>query len=112
MIKSIVKRRIAIGVAGSMAIVLVTIIGGQVVKLLWNWLLPDLFGVPAVTFWQALGLLVLSRILFGSFGRHGGRRWRMNDEDREVLRKRLRERWGSPPEHPPGRGGQAPSATL
>jgi hypothetical protein len=104
-IRNIVARRIAIGVAGSIAIVLFTFIGGSVVKLLWNWLLPPLFGLPAVSFWQALGLLVLSRILFGGFGRHGRRSWRMKDEDRERIRQRVRERWGvEPPQRPAGDG--------
>jgi hypothetical protein len=102
---SIVKRRIAIGVAGSLAIVLFTFIGGEAVKLLWNRLLPPLFGWPAVTFWQALGLLVLSRILFGGFGRHGGRGWRMKDEDRERIRQRVRERYGFEPPRRPADGG-------
>lgn len=43
-----------------------------VVMLLWNWLMPLLFGLVVISFWQALGLLVLCRILFGSFG--GGHR--------------------------------------
>ena len=33
---------------------------------LWNGLLPDMFGLPAVTFWQALGLCLLARFLFGA----------------------------------------------
>ncbi len=44
-------------------------IGGYTVQSLWNWLLPSLFGWRAITFWQAIGLLVLSRILFGRIGR-------------------------------------------
>jgi hypothetical protein len=43
-------------------------IGGQVVMYLWNAILPDLFGLRTITFWQALGLLALCRILFGGFG--------------------------------------------
>jgi len=39
-----------------------------VVMLLWNWLMPSLFGLTVVSFWQALGLLVLCRILFGGLG--------------------------------------------
>jgi hypothetical protein len=39
---------------------------------LWNWLLPDIFGLRRVTFWEALGLLALSRILFGGFSQGGG----------------------------------------
>lgn len=43
-----------------------------VVMVLWNWLLPTLFGLTIITFWQALGILVLSKILFGgSWGKRG-----------------------------------------
>ena len=38
-----------------------------VIMLLWNWLMPTIFGLGVVNFWQALGLFVLSRILFGGF---------------------------------------------
>ena len=41
------------------------------VMVLWNALLPDLFSFPAIRFWQALGLLVLCRVLFGIGGFHG-----------------------------------------
>ena len=58
-----------------------------IVMLLWNWLAPVLFHLPAITLVQALGLLVLSRILFGSFG--GGHRG-----PRHHWRRRMRERWG------------------
>lgn len=44
-----------------------------VVMLLWNWLMPILFGLSIITFWQALGILILSKILFGAhFGKRGG----------------------------------------
>ena len=39
-----------------------------IVMLLWNALLPDIFGIVSINFWQALGLLVLARILFGGIG--------------------------------------------
>ncbi|MDR3329393.1 MAG: hypothetical protein LBS63_04725 [Prevotellaceae bacterium] len=42
------------------------------VMLLWNALVPSIFGFAAIGFWQALGLLFLARILFGGMG--GGRR--------------------------------------
>ena len=37
---------------------------------LWNWLMPELFNLAIINYWQALGLLVLSKILFSGF-RHG-----------------------------------------
>jgi len=83
-------------------------IGGQVVMLLWNWLLPTIFGWRQITFWQALGLLALCRILFGGLGggggsRHGMRRRmaercdRMSPEERERLAEKLHGRWGHGP---------------
>jgi hypothetical protein len=72
-----------------------------VVRGLWNWLMPALFGWHLITFWQALGVLVLSKILFGGFrGRPGaGMYWRgrmmerwekMTPEEREKFRAGLR----------------------
>ena len=75
---------------------------GFVVKGLWNVLIPPIFGWHTITFWQALGLLLLSKILFGGFHRHGGRdhgRWKqrmkdrweqMTPEEREKFRKGMR----------------------
>jgi hypothetical protein len=40
---------------------------GAVTTGLWNLLMPAIFGLPAIGFWQALGLLLLGRILFGGF---------------------------------------------
>ena len=87
------------------ALVIFIAIGGEVVMHLWNWLLPALFGVRTITFWQALGLLALCRILFGGHGFHGGDRshwgrWRGDDrqcmtpEEREKLRQDLGSRCG------------------
>lgn len=82
-------------------------IGGAVVMLLWNWLLPSLFSVRLITFWQALGILLLCRILFGRFGFRNRRPdWRrrfdercdhMTPEERDQFRQRMRERWGLGP---------------
>ncbi len=45
---------------------------GFIVMLLWNWLMPDIFGLPTISYWQAWGLVLLSHILFKS---SAGRRW-------------------------------------
>lgn len=85
---------------------------GYITMLLWNWLVPSLFSGPVITFWQALGLLVLSKILFGSFGggKHGkcgcgdGSHWKsryyqkmsgMSPEDRERFKAKMKEKWCS-----------------
>jgi hypothetical protein len=88
--------------------VLFIALGGEVVQRLWNWLLPPLFGVREITFWQALGVLALSRILFGGFGfqssGRSGFRGRMRErydamtpEERERFRQKMRARWGFDP---------------
>ena len=68
------------------------IVVGLVMQL-WNWLMPALFtGARTIDYWQALGLIVLSRVLFGRGG--GGRHWRarrrwhhMNAEQREKFQQ-------------------------
>lgn len=86
---------------------------GGVVMALWNAILPAVLGVKAITFLQTLGILVLSKILFGGFGRRGGwqggrrHQWRnnmkekwskMTSEERERFKaewsNRCRGRWG------------------
>ncbi len=47
---------------------------GFVVKWLWNALMPVIFGLTAITYWQAVGIVILSRLVFGSFGGHHGHR--------------------------------------
>ena len=102
------RRWFWIAPAAILGIVLVTFIGGEVVKLLWNWLLPPLFGWREITFWQGFGLLALCRILFGGFGGHRSyrssirrrvaERWeRMTPEERERLRQGMRGRCGMGP---------------
>ena len=89
------RRLIFIAPLAIRGIALLIGIGGEVVRLLWNWLLPPLFGWREVTFWQALGLLALCRILFGGFGGHGFSRSRhMSAEERQRFRQRIRERCG------------------
>ena len=80
--------------AAILGIALFTFIGGELVKQLWNWLLPPLFGWPQLTFWQALGMLALCRILFGGFGRHGSHRSNMTPEQRARFRQGMRRRFG------------------
>ena len=72
-------------------------VGGGLVMLLWNWLMPSIFGWRAVTFWQALGLLALCRILFGGVGRHHFQRPSWSPEARSRFRAAIRHRFGLDP---------------
>lgn len=63
---------------------------GCIVMLLWNWLMPSIFGLPSICFWQAVGLLLLCKILFGSIGGghpHGHHHGMCGEHNK------LRERW-------------------
>ncbi len=111
------RRMIFIAPLAIVGILLFVTIGGAVVQFLWNWLLPPLFGWPALTFWQALALLALCRILFGGVAARGARpgyamrgairrrvaqrfaaRWEtMTPEERERVRERMRARCGFDP---------------
>ena len=71
-ISQTIAKKIAIGFALLFGFLFFVLFGGIVVQWLWNWLLPDIFGLRRVTFWEALGLLALCRILFGGFGKSGG----------------------------------------
>ncbi len=92
---------------GKFAVLGVLAVGlfGWVTMSLWNWLVPALFGGPMVTFWQALGLLVLSKILFWGMGKghHQGGPWKhyywrrkwngMTPEERESFKDKMKEKW-------------------
>ncbi len=86
--------------------IVITAALGYVVMLLWNNVLTAVVtSVSVITFWQALGLLILSKILFGGFkggwGGHRGGHWKhemkekwqgMSDEEREKIKKEWRDR--------------------
>jgi len=81
---------------------------GGVVMLLWNGILPTVLGISTITFWQAVGILVLSKILFAGF--KGNRcnsdhykerfKWRekwmnMSPEEKEKMKTEWKNRCGS-----------------
>ena len=46
----------------------VFILVAYLIMWLWNWLMPELFSLPTIGFWQALGVFVLAKIIFGFGG--------------------------------------------
>lgn len=109
---------------GIVFVALMVALFGTVTMLLWNWLVPALFNGPVVTFPQAIGLLLLTKILFwsvGKGGRHpghwgGGSHWKshlkekwstMTPEEREKLKEKIRGKWCGPKSDE-----EKPSATV
>ena len=105
-----VKSAKLVGIIAVMLLIL-----GLIVMALWNALVPALFNGPALSFWQAVGLLILSHILLRGWGpwRHGNgwrrERWRhrfeeklaaMTPEEREKFREEWRRRCGKYPDEP------------
>jgi len=83
------RKKLWIAPLAILAMALFVWIGGEVVMHLWNWLLPALFGWRLITFWQAVGLLVLCRVLFGRWGGRGG----VRSNVRRRIAERMDERW-------------------
>ena len=52
-------------IASIILITLICFLSGWVTMLLWNWLVPVIFGLGTITFWQALGLIILIKLVFG-----------------------------------------------
>jgi Ca2+/H+ antiporter, TMEM165/GDT1 family len=99
------ERRILRGVKIAMLALVLGAALSFVVMSLWNWLMPVLFGLHRIGFWQALGMLLLAKILFGGFRgpRGGNMHWRgrmmerwaeMTPEEREKFKKGMKGRCG------------------
>ena len=86
----------------SMVVLFVGVAGG-VVMFLWNTIIPDVTGWKPLTFWQAVGILILFKILFGGIGQGSGRHHRRRSRWREMRhkwknmnpaeRKEMKEKW-------------------
>ncbi len=54
-------------ILGALAAAGFAFVFGYFVMLLWNWLMPMIFGLTTLTFWQAAGIVLLARLIFGGF---------------------------------------------
>jgi len=103
------KRRFKFVIGAPIAVAAILLLVSYVVMLLWNYLIPGIFGYSVITFWQAMGLFVLCKLLFGFGGGRGcgpfggGRapwmRWKMKErlanmtpEEREEFKQKMKER--------------------
>ena len=60
-----------------------------IVMRLWNGILPDVIGVKVISFWQAMGILVLSKILFSGFGGFAQKK----EQFRNRFRQKMLDKW-------------------
>jgi Ca2+/H+ antiporter, TMEM165/GDT1 family len=89
----------------ALIVIVACVVFGFVVQGLWNVLLPKIFGLHTITFWQGLGIFVLCKVLFGGPRPGGGFSWRrrmrerwesMTPEQRDKYRQAFEERCGHP----------------
>ena len=87
-----IAQKILLGIGIGILVAGAIFLFGLVTKLLWNWLMPEIFGLPRLTYWQAWGLLILSCILFKGLGsgESGGRRDRKR---KRHLRRYMQKDW-------------------
>jgi hypothetical protein len=91
--------------------VLMVVLLGSVTQFLWNFIMPEIFGLPVINFWQGLAMFVLAKLIFG-FGGGGRNKWRhyrghqwrrewaekyskLSPEERERFKQKLKDKWCS-----------------
>ena len=71
---------------------------GWIIMLLWNWLMPEIFGLGTITYWQGFGIFFLAKIIFGFGGEHTSESNKSKKKDRPIrdeiskeIRKEIRK---------------------
>jgi hypothetical protein len=82
-----IARIVGFTIMGILFASLFALVFGFLVKILWNWLMPAIFGLGKISYWQAFGLLILAKMLFGSFGPHH------DHHQKDHFHKRVDARW-------------------
>jgi hypothetical protein len=94
-------RIIGMIIFGLVSAVIFGLLFGYFVELLWNWLMPPIFQLGPINYWQGFGIIILARLIFGSFGHdHYGRHdhyqyWRRHSEYdcNRLYHRESYERW-------------------
>lgn len=73
-------------IVGAITAAALAFVFGYFVMLLWNWLMPELFGLATITFWQAFGIILLARLIFGGF-KHSDHSSRKSRHDKKKFAK-------------------------
>ena len=84
-------------VLGIIAAAIFALVFGYFVMLLWNWLMPLIFGITAITYWQAFGVVILAKLIFGAVGRggktHGTSHWKKRSSSDKWDMKNGPDKW-------------------
>ncbi len=75
--------------AGLIFAIVFAFLFGIFMMLLWNWLMPTIFSLPELSYFEAVGVIVLSRLIFGSFGPHSHN----EHSPRKSMNRQRDERW-------------------
>lgn len=83
---------VLLGIIGATGLALLF---GYVVMWLWNWLMPAVFGLGVITFWQAVGIIILARLIFGGFKHHHDNhdKWSKKWPGKHSREKNMKENW-------------------
>jgi hypothetical protein len=93
--KSKFQKKAGLMFGGFVLLIFMAFFFGFVVKLLWNWLMPEIFNLPEISYWQAWGLYLLAKVFFG--GRrvrkhyHGSGKKYRGKYDRDRIRTKLKK---------------------
>ncbi|MFC2087910.1 hypothetical protein ACFLSA_07110 [Bacteroidota bacterium] len=87
-----IVRRLGYVILGVIGAAALAFIFGYFVMLIWNWIMPVLFGLTEITFWQSFGIILLARLVFGGF-KHGNHRYYEYNDSRYKS-------WHRRPGHP------------
>ncbi|MFK7811026.1 MAG: hypothetical protein AB8B59_00940 [Maribacter sp.] len=72
-----------------LAAIVFLLLFGYGFMLLWNWLMPDVFGLPILSYWKAVGILVMAKLLFGSFEGKGHKKH--SKRPRKHFREKIKD---------------------
>jgi hypothetical protein len=72
--------------------VILAFIFGYFVMLLWNWIMPALFGLPEIDYWMAFGIIILARLIFGGLG-NGSKDHKSSDHHSRYYESKFKRKW-------------------
>lgn len=75
-------RYVIYAILGVLGIAVLAFLFGLFIMLLWNWLMPEIFGLGEINYWQGFGLFILGRLLFGSHFNNNN-----NNKERTIVHK-------------------------